>query len=219
MVALEEDGRRGIGPLVLSGLAIFGAIVGIGRLATAPPPNRATVRPVPASRSLAIIFLAFIEGHGVVGVVVGILAIVGGIEVDPSTAPVVVILALLGAVIAVLPMIRDGSDLDPWIVTKAIPFMGGLIVLAIVLVILASVIQETGSGTPPAWAFPILGLISAAASISLGVLGRRSIEAAARAEDSDVAAIRARAISTVVPLQTIAVIALAIGIILVSTAH
>ena len=202
---------------MLSGLAIFGAIVGIGRIALAPRPREASVLPVPASRRLALIFMAFIEGHGVLGVVAGIIAIMRGVEVEAATAPVVVILAVVGAVIGLLPIIRNRPELDPWVLSKAIPFMAGLVVLSIVLVILATVIEEIGTATPPAWAFPILGLVSAGASIPLGIAGLRLIEAAAGAEEWEVSAISSRALSTAIPFQAIAVIALAVGIVLVST--
>jgi hypothetical protein len=71
----------------MTGLSCFGAAVALGLIspATWPPDEAPVSRQVPTGRSLAISHMAFSMGVGVLGTVVGLLAVVvAGAVAEPA---------------------------------------------------------------------------------------------------------------------------------------
>jgi hypothetical protein len=206
-----------MGPLLLTGMALFGAAVAVGTVATRtspPPPGPSSARVTPVRR-LALILIAFASGCGVSGVVAGILAIELVGAIDATSYTIVAGLAIAGAVIGLLPIVRDAGRLDPWVVSKAVVAIVCLALLGLVVAVLASVIREAVAAAPPAWPFPILGLISAGGSIGLGVVGGRSLPAIAAADEAAGTALMAKAIPRIVPFELAAYASSIVGIVLI----
>jgi F0F1-type ATP synthase membrane subunit c/vacuolar-type H+-ATPase subunit K len=203
-----------VGPLTLTGLALFGAAVAIGQVASRPARAAASNEVTPARR-LAFILIAFATGCGVAGVVVGVLAIEFGRPGDPMEAPVAAVLGIVGAVVGLLPIIRDLGVLDSWVVRRAAPFIAGLAVLGVVIAVLASVIDVPGEAPAQNGAFLVLGLISAAGVIGLGIVGRRMLDDVEAAPATESAAQVSRAIARIIPFELVAYGASIAGILLV----
>jgi F0F1-type ATP synthase membrane subunit c/vacuolar-type H+-ATPase subunit K len=232
-----------VGPLTLTGLALFGAAVAIGQVASRPARAAASNEVTPARR-LAFILIAFATGCGVAGVVVGVLAIefgrpgdsmeapiaaglgivgavVGVLAIefgrpgDSMEAPIAAGLGIVGAVVGLLPIIRDLGVLDSWVVRRAAPFIAGLAVLSVVIAVLASVIDVPGETSAQNGAFLVLGLISAAGVIGLGIVGRRMLDDVEAAPATKSAAQVSRAIARIIPFELVAYSASIAGILLV----
>ncbi len=88
-----------MGPMLFTGLACLGAAIAVGLLSsrTSPPSPGAAVPE--ASRALAIVLMAFAQGIGVLGAVVGILAVVFGTVAEPSDGVYAVVPAIIGGII------------------------------------------------------------------------------------------------------------------------
>jgi hypothetical protein len=199
-------------------MALFGAAVAVGTIATRttpPPPGPSSARVTPVRR-LALILIAFASGCGVSGVVAGILGIELVGAIDPASSAIVAGLAIAGAVIGLLPIVRDAGRFDPWVVSKAIIAIVCLAVLGLVVAVLASVIRAVVAAGPPAWPFPILGLISAGGSIGLGLVGGRSLPAIAAANEETGIALMAKAIPRIVPFELAAYGSAIVGIVLIA---
>lgn len=205
-----------MGPLLLTGLATGGAAIAIGLTAASATRTTRSALPAPPSRRLAVILMAFAEGSGVWGVVIGLLAVTTG-EVDArGAAPIVApVLALVGAAIAFLAMIRNFGNLDPRFAPIAIMFIIGLAVLALVVAILAITIRERGARVPETWPFAILGLVVAGSVIGLGMSGARSLRAIAGLDDSAAVAVSSKAILRCLPFQVVAIGAFVLAILLI----
>ena len=207
-----------MGPLLLTALALFGATVAIGTVAsrTAPP---VSLSPLSPARRLAVILIAFASGCGVLGVVVGVLAIEFGVVGDPAAAWIVAGLAVGGGAIGQLQMLRNGGDLDPWVVARAVGSLGGLVVLGVVVAGLANILREDAGRTLAAWPFAVLGLVSAGGCVALGITGGRSLRAVAAAGDAGGVAAMARAIPRIVPFELVSYGASFVGIVLIVTSR
>jgi hypothetical protein len=214
-----------VGPLVFTGLALFGAAASIGVVAAASRPptpggmgasrpgvigSVAMVAPV---RRLAMILLAFAMGLGVLGVVVGILVVEGDVRIDPASIALVPGLALTGAAIGFAPVIRNRPDLDPWVVSKAALFATGQVVLAVVVAVLAGLIRETGAGRALPEVFLPLGLVSAAGAIGIGIVGAQSLRTLTGVDEPAATALLARAFPRIVPFEMAAVVSTVIAIV------
>jgi hypothetical protein len=154
-------------------------------------------------------------GGGVLGV--GVLTLEFGLSIDPASIPLVPGLAILGAVIGLLPVIRDRPDLDPWVVPRAMGFIAALVVLAVVVAILATVLRERAVAAPPTAVLIGLGLFSAAGSLGIGINARRSLPALAATDEAAARVLMSRAIIGIVPFQVATMVASAVGIVLIST--
>ena len=75
-----------MGPLLMTGLNIFGATVGVGLVAARMRPLAVPAAAPPTPRNLAVTVIAFCSGIGVLGAVLGILAIEDGLASDPADA-------------------------------------------------------------------------------------------------------------------------------------
>ena len=205
-----------MGPLLLTGFATGGAAIAIGLIAASTTRTTRSVLPVPPSRRLAVILMAFAEGSGVWGVVIGLLAVTTG-EIDaPGATPIVApVMAIIGAAIAFVAMIRNLGNLDPRFAPTAIMFIIGLAVLALVVAILAITIHERGARAPETWPFAILGVVMAGSVIGLGVTGARSLRAIAGLDDAAAVAVSSKAILRCVPFQVTAIGAAVLAILLI----
>jgi F0F1-type ATP synthase membrane subunit c/vacuolar-type H+-ATPase subunit K len=205
-----------MGPLLLTGLATGGAAIAIGIIAASTTRSTRSVLPAPPSRRLALILTAFVEGSGVWGVVIGLLAVTTG-EIDaPGATPIVApVLAIAGAAVAFVVMVRNLADLDPRYALTAIMFIVGLAVLALVVAIMGIVIHERGARVPESWPFAILGVVMAGSVIGLGATGARSVRAIAGLDDAAAVAVSSKAIARCLPFQVAAVGAAVVAIVLI----
>jgi F0F1-type ATP synthase membrane subunit c/vacuolar-type H+-ATPase subunit K len=205
-----------MGPLLLTGLATGGAAIAIGIVAASATRSTRSVLPAPPSRRLALILTAFAEGSGVWGVVIGALAVTTGSIDAPGATPILApVLAIAGAAIAFVAMIRNLADVDPQFALIAIMFIIGLAVLALVVAILAIMIHERGARVPETWPFAILGVVMAGSVIGLGVTGARSVGAIAGLDDTAAVAVSSRAITRCLPFQVASIGATIVAIVLI----
>lgn len=203
-----------MGPMLMTGLTCFGAAVAIGLLAAATSqPTTPTIGPSP-SRSLAIISMAIAAGSGVLGVVVGLIAVVSGAVADPSTGVLAAAPAILGGVIGLGLIVRGAGSLDGAIVLYAALFLLGMATLGPVVALMATFIPGDG-GTPPSdWPFVILAVAAGGSALAIGLMGARSLQALAGADESTAKAIVVRQISRSLPFQLVGIGATVIAILL-----
>lgn len=205
-----------MGPLLLTGLATGGAAIAIGLIAASATRTTRSALPAPPSRRLALILMAFAEGSGVWGVVIGLLAVMTGELNAPGATPIVApVLAIVGAAIAFGAMIRNLGDLDRRFAPTAITFIIGLPMLGLAVAILAITIHERGARVPETWPFAILGVVMASSMIGLGVTGARSLRAIAGLDDSAAVALSSKAIARCLPFQVVAIGASVLAILLI----
>jgi hypothetical protein len=207
-----------MGPLLFTGLALFGATIGLGRLTTGAISGGSPVAVGSPLRRAAVIVSAFITGCGVIGVVVGLLATTGDLQVTGTGALLAVALACVGATIGQLPVIKAGSEIDGRIAWLLRMFVGALVTLGIVVAILAVSIGHAEGPSPDPLPFAILGALSACGTIGLGIAGARGLRSVAGLPDGPLAAQAVSGVvSRVVPFQAISVIASAVAIVLIYT--
>jgi hypothetical protein len=207
-----------MGPLLLTGLALFGAIVGIGLVAQSAAVPAAAVGQVSPARRLALILIAFAAGCGVLGVVEGLLAITQGAIARSASAAIPPASAIAGAVLGLMPVVRNAGRLDPWVTSKAVVFVGGLVVLAVVVGFLSAMIQAVPRGSSSDWPFALLGVVSAAGTIGIGEVGGRWIRRVAAVDGEVAVTMVSTAITRVLPFEMAGYVASLIGIALVVTA-
>jgi hypothetical protein len=203
-----------MGPLLLTGLTILGALIALGMIAAANVAPAAGAGLSPARR-LALIIVAFASGCGVLGIVVGLLAILVGAHLGTGATRLLVSLTVAGALIAPFIVVRSARPLDRWVVVRAGMFGGGLVVLALVVAVLSLVIHRFASGSTPGSAFLVLGLINAGALIWMGVFGARSIRRVAVIDDESGRFVASRAILRIASLEAIAYAASLVAIVLI----
>jgi F0F1-type ATP synthase membrane subunit c/vacuolar-type H+-ATPase subunit K len=210
-----------MGPLVMTGLMAMGAAAAIGWIASRAP---ASARPgrQPDIRAFAIVGLAFAAGIGVLGVVVGLLAVTLGLNPDSATTGYVAgaVPAVLGAIVGLVFIGRDWSRLDPSLRMIGLAFVISQAVMAVVVSSLAGVIRETGTGRPPGGiVFLALGAVGALGTLGIGMTAGRGLGEVANADDASVQAARSRALTRIVPFDVLGVAAAAVGIVLLVTAR
>lgn len=209
-----------MGPLLFTGLALFGATIGLGWLTTGALAGAAPAEVGSPLRRVAIIAAAFTTGCGVLGVVVGLLATTTRIRTDGTGALLLVALAGIGATIGQLPVIRAGDELDGRIGGLLRMFAGSLVALGIVVAILAVTIGRATGASPDPLLFAVLGALSACGTIGLGIAGARGLRSVAGLPDGPLANQAASAaISRVIPFEAISIVATAIAIFLVVSAR
>ena len=201
-----------MGPLAMTGLVLLGAAIGLGLLASRSRP--ASVRTdAPRIRALLTIAAAFIQGIGVLAVVVGLLAVELGDAAGQSSAPVVAGLAVAGALLGIGIIARSAGRVDPQAALLGAMFTIGLGTLGAVTGILAIVLDERGTGAPPDWPFIVVGIVGGVCALSIGWVGGRALTAATAA-DADLAAIRTAMLRRIVPLDVVAIAAIGVGLLL-----
>ncbi|HEX5823046.1 MAG TPA: hypothetical protein VFY18_01180 [Candidatus Limnocylindrales bacterium] len=207
-----------MGPLLLTGLALFGAILGIGLVAQSAAVPEAAIDQVSPARRLAVILIAFAAGCGVLGVVEGLLAITQGAIAGSASAAIPLVSAIAGAVLGLMPVVRNAGRLDPWVTSKAVAFAGGLVALAVVVGFLAAMIQAVPRGSPSDWPFTLLGVVSAAGTIGIGAVGGRWVRRVVAVDDEVAVTLVRTAITRILPFEVAGYVASLIGIALVVTA-
>lgn len=207
-----------MGALALTGIATFGAAIGIGLIVAGTFPEPLTTgRVAPPGRALAIILMAFCEGIGVLGVVIGILAV----ELTTTAPRGDVMLAagpgVAGALIGLAIIFRNRPNADPRLSTLGMSFIVGLAMLGMVVAILGSIFDETTSRVSIANTFVVLGFICGAAAVVMGMIGGPAVGSIQGADASEILRIRARTISRAAILEFAAVTAIASAIVLIVT--
>src|SRR5439155_12515550 len=170
----EDLARFPMGPRLMTGLACFGAAVAIGVVASsqarAQDPAEAK-----AGRRLAIILIAFAMGSGVLGVVIGLVAIFFGEVRDPTSGLPAGVPAILGAIIGLGLVARHAGETDRWTSIIGAIEIVAVAMLGIVVASLAVLIAEIGRPPPPDWPFVILGVATATSAIGLARTGRAAL--------------------------------------------
>jgi len=204
-----------MGPLLMAGLTAFGATIAIGIVASRCPPARAASAAPPTPRSLAIVVMAFAMGIGVLGVVTALLGVELGLEADQVVPAAAVGPALLGGLVGVAIVFRDGGEADRSVVAIGTSFIASSVLLTGIVAILAVVLREAVGVAPPTWQFATLGAVAAAATIGIGVVGGAGVRAMDAALPDEARMVMSRQIARIVPFEAIAVAASAAAILLV----
>lgn len=202
-----------MGPLLFAGLAILGAGIGLGRVAAAMPPRSAFPEGWMAAQSLSIIAFAYIEGVGVIGVVVGLVAIMTGLDGEPLTWLVPLVPGLIGTVLGLAQIQRADPAPDRRIARVGMLFIAGLGVLAIVLAIESVAIGRHTDSTASLWVFGLLGLGPLVSGIGLGWTAAAVLPEVTQAS-KDPALARRRGIVQISRWQWLGVAAGAVAIVL-----
>jgi F0F1-type ATP synthase membrane subunit c/vacuolar-type H+-ATPase subunit K len=198
-----------MGPFLLTGLALAGAAIGIG-YATASARSGSGLGAAQA-RAVAIIGLAFAQGIGVLGVVVGILAIMERDAGDTNSGIVIALVAGAGAAVG-LAVVARASGAERTIRALGLMYVVGNALLGIVVGILAAIL---GTGTALGFdaVFVILGLVAFAAAIMMGRTTAGAL-AALSSSAADAVEIRRRFLIAVAPSEILGVLAVAGAIVL-----
>jgi F0F1-type ATP synthase membrane subunit c/vacuolar-type H+-ATPase subunit K len=186
-----------MGPMLMTGLACLGGAIGIGLIAsgtwpaTEPTPGRAT-----SGRGLAIILIAFCQGGAVLGVVAGLLAIfIAGAVTRPEYGLLAAGPALVGALIGIILIARHWRVGDRLFSVVAGLYVLGLAILGSVVTLLAWLIIDVPAHRLSDWPFLILGLVSAASTLAIGVTGASAVASLRGADEQTIKRIRAAQIT------------------------
>jgi F0F1-type ATP synthase membrane subunit c/vacuolar-type H+-ATPase subunit K len=167
-----------MGPLLVTGAACFGAAVGIGLLTAAAARALADTTEQAAIRGLHLVLIATEQAIGVLGVVIGILAIVVTGVGDTTSAILAAVPAVGGAVTGTILARRAGKVRIR--TPLGLPFIGGLGLLGVVVGIEAVVIGKHRAISAGDGPFAIVALVLLTAALWGGVTGARGLESAAR---------------------------------------
>jgi len=193
-----------MGPLLMTGLNLLGATIALGLIASRTPPSPVVPGlPPPPPRSLAVITMAFATGIGVLGVVVGLLAVELGLAFEPSAGVLVVAPAVAGTVVGLAIIFRAGGAADPSVRVVGVAFMLGLAALAVVVAVLAGLLREIGGPAPAVWPFALLGTISGLAALGIGFVAARGIPEVAAADAATARSVMSRQIARCAPLELV----------------
>jgi hypothetical protein len=198
-----------MGPLLMTALAVLGSSLAIGVVASRtppPPPSFGLTMPWPP-RNLAIILMGFAEGIGVLGVVVGLLAVNIGL-IRPEVNRVLAIFpGIAGAVLAILIAFRSDGAPYRQLQTIAVFFIAGLATLAGIVAFLSLLIDDIGTETRADWPFILAGFAAALAAFGIGWLGSEDIRALGSIAPEASRTEMSKRINRVAPLEFIAVAA------------
>ena len=186
-------GGSTMGPLVLTGLAAFGAAIGVGWVvastsATTPVPQD---RRAPSARRFAITSMAYAQGTAVLAAVAGILSVTLRAAPAESDRLLAAGPAVLGALIGLGLVARRGSGADRGVAAQGVMFILGTAVLGVATTILATVLTAKAL-TPIDGPFAALGLVAMAAALALGRNGAQAIRAMAHADEAEAKRVMAR---------------------------
>lgn len=206
-----------MGPALMTGLACFGAAVGIGLLVSGTWRSVAGTADQVArrARGLALILMAFGQGIAVMGVVVGLLDIFLGPTRNPSDGLLAAVPAVAGSLIGLGLIVRHLPSGDRQFSAIAALYVVALAVLAIVVALLGYFIDETGTGNLADWPFAILGLISGTSAMAIGWTAASRIRAMQGADEATAKSITAAAISRAAIFQAAAVASSVVAIALI----
>ncbi len=193
-----------MGPLLMTGLSCFGAAVGLGLIATGtwPSDGAPVSRSVPNQRGLAVILMAFCQGVGVLGVVVGLLAIfVAGSMADPAYGLLAAGPAVVGGLIGLALVIRHWRSGNPEISSLVALFIVGIVVLGIVVAMLTVLIVPEPTKILSDWPFVVLGLINGSAALAIGATGAGGVAALRGVDELTARTIGNAQVSRCLPFQ------------------
>ncbi len=179
-----------MGPFWLTGIVLFGATMALGLLTSSVRPLGTPEAAAPA-RSLFVIHAAYIEGIGILGVVVGLLAITNGL---PAAPIVVAGPAVVGAGVGLGIVLARRRSLEPTTTTIGAMFIVGLAVLGIVVAILGRTLAVQRTVEVLDWPFIVGGLVAAAAALEIGRSGGIAVGNTIGADADAAALIRERQI-------------------------
>ena len=205
-----------MGPLVMTGLATFGAAIGVGLLLSGTYPTTEPVdRRGPSGRSPAIVLMAFSMGIGTLGVVAGLLAAMTDGDVGGTAWLLAAGPAVVGAIIGIAIIVRNQPTANEQLVPIAVSFVVGMAVLGAVVAMLALTFADVGAKHPISGPFEVLGLISLASAIGIGLTGADAVGSMNGAELATARAISARQIRRGALFQAAGVAASAVSIVII----
>jgi F0F1-type ATP synthase membrane subunit c/vacuolar-type H+-ATPase subunit K len=193
-----------MGPLIVAGLALAGAAIGIAQ--TAASARASTGPTAPAIRATAVLGLAFTQGVGVLGAVVAILAISVRQAGDANSGVVVIVIAGAGAIIGLAILARAGDRVHPSVRGLGLLYVSSDAMLGIVIGVLAATIGE-GAAIGPDAVFVALGLVALVAAVAIGQIAGTALVAISTTP-SAADEIRRRFITTAVLAQSVGTIAM-----------
>ncbi len=205
-----------MGPLVMTGLATFGAAVGVGLLLSGTYPTTEPIdRPPPTGRGLAIVMMAFSMGIGTLGAVVGLLAAmtdgdVGGTAWILAAGP-----AAAGAIVGIAIIVRNQPTANAQLVPIAMSFTIGMGFLGALVAMLALTFADVGAKHPINGPFELLGLVSLASAIGIGLTGAGAVRSMNGADVASARTISSRQIMRGALFQAAGVAASAVAIVIV----
>jgi F0F1-type ATP synthase membrane subunit c/vacuolar-type H+-ATPase subunit K len=197
-----------MGPLIVAGLALAGAAIGIAQ--TAARARGSTGPTAPAIRATAVLGLAFTQGVGVLGAVVAILAISVRQAGDATSGVVVIVIAGAGALIGLAILARAGDGVHPSVRGLGLLYVSSDAMLGIVIGVLAATIGE-GAAIGLDAVFVVLGLVALVAAVAIGQIAGTALVAISTTP-SAADEIRRRFITTAVLAQSVGTIAMVAAI-------
>lgn len=205
-----------MGPLVMTGLATFGATVGVGLLLSGTYPTTDPIdRQTPTGRGLAIVMMAFSMGIGTLGVVVGLLAAMTGADVAGTAWILAAGPAAAGAIVGIAIIVRNQPTADVQIVPIAVSFVVGMGVLGAVAAMMALTFADGGPKHPISGPFEVLGLVSLASAIGIGLTGARAVRSMNGADEASSGTISSRQIMRGALFQAAGVAASVVAIVII----
>jgi F0F1-type ATP synthase membrane subunit c/vacuolar-type H+-ATPase subunit K len=206
-----------MGPLLMTGLSVLGATIAIGLVAGRTPQSARPVEQAQPSlvRTLAIILFAYAEGVGVLGVVVGLLAVTIGRIAPDTNRWLAISPAFVGAILGLALAYRSAYEPNRQVRTLALAFIVALAVLAAVVAYLSDVLSAIGSA-PPQLPLALAGAIAAAATVGMGWVGSAALPALVDAEQEPGRQLISQQIRRVLPYQLVAFVASGVAITMVA---
>jgi F0F1-type ATP synthase membrane subunit c/vacuolar-type H+-ATPase subunit K len=197
-----------MGPLIVAGLALAGAAIGIAQTAAGARdgtgPNAALVR------ATAIVGMALGQGIGVLGTVVGLLATFALDAGDASSGIVEACVAGAGALAGLAIVARAGDDLDARVRLLGLLYIMGGATLGIVVAVLAALLGSGRAvGSDPV--LVVLGLIGFGSAITIGRTAAPALVAMSMTP-SDAPDIRRRFIRSATIAQSVGTVAMVAAI-------
>jgi hypothetical protein len=205
-----------LGPLLLTGMACFGAAVANGLLAASTSRPAVEAAAATRSRRLAILSIVFASGIGIQGVVAGLLAIFLGEVRGPTAALLAAGPAVVGAIVGLGLIVRRAGTLDARVSTLAVAQIILLAVLGIVVALLAVIIVEEGTTRISDWPFVLLGLAAGASAFAIGATGAWVIPTMTGTDESTATAMYSAQIARFLPFEAVGFGASTIAVLLVA---
>ena len=198
-----------MGPMLMTGLITFGTAIAIGLIGSAAADVATSSANARAIRSARGILFAFCAGLGVLGTIVGLLAIFILPLSDPAAAPFVGVPAVVGAAAGLGLIARSPHD-GGWPV-RAIYNVVGQGILGLVVAMLAILIATKPPGHVNDLVFVLLALVGAASALAVGVVSRRAIESMRGADEATIKAILRASLVPIQLRQAAGVVAVAVA--------
>src|SRR2546423_6876412 len=163
-----------MGPLLLAGLALAGTAIGIAQITAGA--RDGTGEDAAPLRATAILAMAFAQGIGLLGSVVGILAI-AVFDVGTASAGIVeAVIAGMGAVTGLALVARAWDGLDRRIRVVGLLYVTSSATLGTVIGLLAALLRS-GRGIGFDLVFVLLGLVACGTAVTIGRTAARALAA------------------------------------------